>query len=338
MGDAAKSKSDKNKGTMIFAGNGEVGEIYLDGKKYGGGSSTPSEPENISFTPTESFGGISSGTAVSGTASQIFKKMFVNEKTPTYTKGSISNSGNINLFVGDKMPASGNLGITTSAPKIVSGSSSFKGTNVTTSAKYPEGYAAGTTVNEVISKSVEVSMSWDASEKVVTTNIGTKVKENNIAVMEGNTNVASSVLDSNGKLAGSTGTGTNEYIKPLTSTVTVNFYNRFGYSFNSDKNTPGSTMTDFNLSKAVKAPENTKLTCTGVNGFVFFWLPKGLCSCTEQWVVKEPDLNGTQPSSTSTANLAFVDSEGDYDIYRYESTPGAESRFTGKMSAFIYIK
>ena len=100
-GDAAKSKSDKNKGTIIFAGNGEVGEIYLDGKKYGGGSATPSEPENISFTPTESFGGISSGTAVIGTASQIFKKMFVNEKTPTYTKGSISNSGNINLFVGD---------------------------------------------------------------------------------------------------------------------------------------------------------------------------------------------------------------------------------------------
>ena len=237
------------------------------------------------------------------------------------------------------MPAKGNLGISTSAPKIVSGSSTFKGTNVTTSAKYPTGYAAGTTVNEVTSKSVEVSMNWDASENVVTTNVGTNVKENDIAVMEGNTNVASYVLDNNGKLAGSTGTGTNTYIKPLTSTVTVNFYNRFGYSFSSDKNAPGSTMTDFNLTKAIKAPENTKLTCTGLNNsFVFFWLPKGHCSGTEQWVVKEPDLNGTAPSSTSTANLAFVKSEGDYDIYRYESTSGAESRFTGKMSAFIYIK
>ena len=364
-GSNALNSSTANKGTILFSHSGQdgtVGEIWVDGKQYGGGGTGGGK--KASFTTTIPLGGISKGTAYDNTEpADILKSLLSVEYVPYYTMASVS-VGSIDKFVGDKLPTIDDVKkkITNKkVPTIISGDKTFTAGDGTIDAEYTTiasgstKYKAGDTVASKMTVEATYVYSWAEGSTVVKTNTDNIVKGSNIKVVEKTdgiesiavgstkyndlTDIKSKVLSDEGKIKASNNNSASQAdaATQLTGKVGVNFWNKFYYftsASNSETSVPnGTTLTQVSETAGSVCDVNIDLSATS---FVYLLLPMSHINKNasnkyiEKYKLKIKNVKGEYAQEMTLTSVGSKEVDGTvYNICRY--TDSKAKAIDGKL-------
>lgn len=345
----SNTASSKKDGTIVFKNNGEgnVGEIWLNGVQYGGGGTSGGETKG-DIKSSVNVGGIKDTDSFTNkSAFDILKKMLSVDYLPIYHPATLTLSDTtVDQFVDTDVPdyrATDKNGNKTT--NLLTGKYTFtkayikKGNDVwysgdpTVTIAYPSTATAGTTVSEKKTIELTVTAAWNSGDSSTDklpddlSVVGTQAYEGTtIDDFDTANNIYSNVVTGGNTENGVTKGGvvgpsqSSGSAKAISGTFTVNFWHKFKYSYcDGAADTPGTANQASTLYSSPVSCPSSKLTpnIEGDGKNIYIWVPKSHLAAGKTYKFYIPNATGTAISTTEAgATLVSGINDTVYDVYK----------------------